>query len=321
MMDTFSLIFLLALGFVIIFAPNLLPLFNTNINFEELYEIIPHYCFVLIGILVVVTTASLISFKIWKLFRKTVAIRQVSENVIGAGHKMDFPLLAKIDIAITEDMGSTVKRKKHSEENKDIFQKNVEMRFAINNIERIKKIKYLGADYIPYIVQLGVILNQCNKLIYYHNFIKGNNSKVKKLHFSLFHKFSHFEVVKNKIKSEKSESNEIVICVESSASFNYDSMPENLRTMDCIRISTSCLDRSSINTLNKLNQLTSVVVETLKECSAEYSKIHLMICGSSSLCLSIGRSIRINEMKPILVYDFDNTNAKKPRPWHITLDN
>lgn len=320
MMDVLSLIILLALGFVIVFAPNLLPLFNTNINFEELYKMIPHYFFILIGIIIIAVTTSLIAFKVWKLFRKTVAIRQISENVIGAGRKMDFPILAKIDIAVTEDMGSSVKRNKHSEDSKDILQKVIEMRFAINNIERIKKIKYLGADYIPYIVQLGTILNQCNKVVYFHNFIKGNSSKVKKLRFSLFHKFSHFKVVKKILKCEESKTNEVVVCVESSTNFNYNSMPENLQRLDCISVSTNCLGRSSINTINKLNALTNTVSETLRECSKDYSKIHLMICGSSSLCLSIGRTIRTNEMKPILVYDFDNTNAKKPRPWFVTLD-
>ena len=130
-MDILYLIFLLVLGFAIIFAPNLLPIFNTNINYEELCNIIPHYCFVLIGVLIIVVVALLISFKIWKLFRKTVFIRQVSENVIGAGKKMNFPFLAKVDVAVTADMGSTPTRKKHLQSDEDIQQKIIEMRFAI----------------------------------------------------------------------------------------------------------------------------------------------------------------------------------------------
>ena len=320
-MDVLYLIFLLALGFAIIFAPNLLPIFNTNINYEELCNIIPHYCFVLIGILIILFVTLLMGFKIWKLFRKTVSIRQVSENVIGAGKKMDFPFLAKADVAVTADMGSAPTREKHIQNKVDIQQKVIEMRFAINNIENIKKIKYLGADYIPYIVQLGVMLNQCNKIIYYHNFIKGNNSKIKKLRYSPFHGFSHFEVITETHIPNESLNDEVVVCVESSAEFNYDAMPTNLKKCQVVKIKTNCLGRSSINTLNKLNKVTEVVNATLKDCSAKYSKIHLLICASSSLCLSIGRSIRVNEMKPILVYDFDNTNTKDPRPWHIELRN
>ena len=76
------------------------------------------------------------------------------------------------------------REKKHFETQVEINKMILRMKFVLKKT-KIKYFSYLGADYIPYIVEFGVLLNQCSvRVKIYHNFInekKNSSSRVRKL--------------------------------------------------------------------------------------------------------------------------------------------
>ena len=91
------------------------------------------------------------------------------------------------------------------------------------------------------------------------------------------------------------------------------------RFFDIISIETAIIGRSSICNERILNRFSSYIENQLIELSKKYNQIHLFLSCSSALCLSIGQKIRVHELCPIYVYDFDKGNKSDSRPWSLKL--
>ena len=310
-----SAICLLILGILLLFYPDFVyKYYQGTINYEAFfndywwmrYIIAP--LFFVIGVLFVIVA--------YRRKHGNILIRQVSTNIIGEGNnKLTYPFLATFFSTNTIDIGTPKRENIHMESFKDV-EKNITTMRAILERTDIKSIAYLGADYIPYIVEFGVLLNQCSlKVKLYHNFIKGDSSKVKQLR-SIFCK-EKITLAKKEFKSD-SKLKEVVVCVESSQCFDLTSLPSKLKGMDKVILRTSEIGRSAITNIKDINSISTNIVNEIGNLCDNYNKIHLLLCCSSCLCFSIGRKLRINELKPILVYDYDRAKGET-RPWNIQL--
>ena len=170
-------------------------------------------------------------------------------------------------------------------------------------------------------MEFSVLLNQCSlKVKIYHNFIdekKNSSSKVRKLKKGKCSK----DELENELKIRKkiNQSNEVVLCFSSSQRIDINYLTNKFRFFDIISIETAIIGRSSICNERILNRFSSYIENQLIELSKKYNQIHLLLSCSSALCLSIGQKIRVHELCPIYVYDFDKENKVDSRPWSLKL--
>lgn len=317
-MFKFGIVFLL-FGTILLFAPDLIyKYYNGALNYEAIFEKYSWLRYYISPILILIGVTLLI---IW-YHRKNgnILIRQVSENVVNEGKsKLDFPSFAKFFSSDSIELGTPLREKKHLESNKNIHDTVLKMKFVLERTN-ITSISYLGADYIPYLVEFGFLLNQCGtKIKLYHNFIKNGDSKIKKLPKGYIknHCTNCTDLLSDNFLEGKNHK-EIVFCFESSKTIDLNSLPFELSEFDKKKVSTKIINRSSITTTKEIYLIAESIANEINLLSDKYDQIHLILCCSSDLCFAIGQKLRINELKPILVYDYDNSKTDS-RPWHLKL--
>ena len=191
------------------------------------------------------------------------------------------------------------------------------MKFVLSNMD-VRRISYLGADYVPFIVQFGALVGQGSQQVsLYHGFRKEDGEKVRKLH-----KWFCFEKCKISQTSKQVEqkTDEVIFAIESSYKMDFKGLSDGLKGLDKVVYSTSEIGTSAISNMKEMKNITNVVVEEIQNLSRQYKKIHLFLCCSSDFCFNLGRNLSVKNLVPILVYDYNPKMKGNSRPWFVELE-
>ena len=314
-MITWSFGFFLV-GLITIFCPSIFKYLNWTFDFALFFKEHPEFIYP-IGIVLMVIGISL-SYFAFARKRGRVLIRQVSKNIIGEGNnKLNYSKFATFMSTNTINLGSTLLRNNCSIDSEVIKEELMKMRFVLNDMDT-SRISYLGADYIPYIVQFGVLVGQGIKNVsLYHGFRNQKGESVRKLH-----RLFCFEKCRIKLTSKPitKKTEEVILAIESSYNMDFRHLPDHLKTLNMVTYSTSKIGTSAIRNMKEMQKITTVVIDEIEKLSKLYTKIHLFLSCSSDFCFNLGRDLSVKNLVPILVYDYSPKMKGNSRPWFVELE-
>jgi hypothetical protein len=310
-------IIILIISILILFVPDLLQYYSGDVDFFKLLSDHKEARYPLgIALLILGIILLIICYKRKK---GRILLRQVSSNIVGEGlNKLCFSPFANFFSTETIELGSSPSQIDHYQMPNEIRDHIVEMRYMTSKIN-FTSLGYLGADYIPYIVELGVLCKHNGKISLYHNFISEGSSKVRKLTHLCFGKQTTINE-QTKKATTGTEHEEVVLAIAISHEFDEKSLPTDLSKMDRVCLSTTKLGRNAISNMREAEKITRRIVDEISNLGS-YKTIHLLLCCSSELCFNIGRNLRIGELPKIRVYDYNKSNSNNTRPWYVELTN
>ena len=303
-------------GLITIVCPDLFKYWNWTFDFALFFR--EHSEFIYpIGIILMAIGISL-SYIAFARKRGRVLIRQVSKNIIGEGkNKLNYSKFATFMSTNTINLGSTLLSNNHPIDSEIIREELLKMRFVLSDMDT-SRISYLGADFIPYIVQFGALVGQGIKNVsLYHGFRNQKGEMVRKLH-----RLFCFEKCRIKLTSKPitKKTDEVILAIESSYKMDFMQLPNHLKTLDMVTYSTSKIGTSAISNMREMQSVTNVVIDEIEELSKLYTKIHLFLSCSSDFCFNLGRNLSVKNLVPILVYDYNPKMKDNSRPWFVELE-
>lgn len=165
---------------------------------------------------------------------------------------------------------------------------------------------------IPLIVKAGYLIGDGTHSIRYLHYIrhKGKCIKIKGNDGNL--KFS------SKYTDKGSE--KLLVTLSTSFIIKTDTLNNKFYDMNLLCIEIAKVDVDSIIKLNDLNRFCDFALEEIREKSADANSVHLLLATSSSVAFAIGQRISNTMDRPMIVYQFENSNINDNRPWGLLIN-
>lgn len=181
----------------------------------------------------------------------------------------------------------------------------------INN-SKVKKPFFFSICDIPFIVKIGYLIGDGTRAIRYLHYVRSKGKCI--------------EIKGNKEDIEftgnftSKDSKQLLVTVSSSFLVNHDALNEKFSSMNLLSIKTNKVDVDCITSLNDLNRFCDFVIDAMREKATDVTEVHLILATSSSVALAIGQRISNTMDRPIIVYQFENSNVVDNRPWGICIN-